>query len=265
MQRSGTAYTLGFAAAVCVVCSILVSGSAVLLKDRQDANVLFDRQKQVLGVCELLDSDEKISLSEAQQRFDDNIKVRIVDLATGEYADDAVALPFDPVRATKNPELSVKAPANLAQVTRLPKYGVVHEVMKNGQVDMVVLQVWGRGLWSTMYGYLALDSDCNTIRGLTFYDQAETPGLGGEVANPKWKALWIGRKAFKDGKPAIELIKGRAGSPADDPHRVDALSGATITSRAVQYLLNFWLSDEAYGPFLDKFRTQQPTTIAQNR
>ena len=132
--------------------------------------------------------------------------------------------------------------------------------MENDAPTMIILQVWGQGLWSTMYGYLALSNDGVTIEGLTFYTHGETPGLGGEVDNPRWKALWPGRKAFDDqGEPAIEVVKGSPGPPSEAPHKVDALSGATITSNGVQYLLNFWLSDAAYGPYLDRYQTKGDT------
>jgi Na+-transporting NADH:ubiquinone oxidoreductase subunit C len=254
MQRSSNTYTLGFAAAVCAVCSILVSGAAVALKERQQRNVVLDRQLKVLDVCGLWSPDEKLTAAEAQERFDENIQIRFVNLATGEYADD-VTEPYDPVKAARTAELGADAPENPAKIPRIPKYAKVHEVLKDGQTDMIILQVWGRGLWSTMYGYVALDKDCETIRGLTFYEQGETPGLGGEVDNPNWKAKWSGRKAFgEDGMPAIAMRKGGAGSVEEDPHGFDAISGATITSRAVENLLNFWLGPEGYAAYLDGFR-----------
>jgi len=255
MQRSSTTYTLGFAGAVCAVCSILVSGAAVALKQRQDRNVVLDRQLKVLDVTGLWSPGEKLSAAEAQKRFDENIRIRIVDLATGEYADKDVTEPYDPVKAASTADFGVDAPENSARIPRMPKYAKVYEILKDGQTDMIVLQVWGRGLWSTMYGYLAMDKDCETIRGLTFYEQGETPGLGGEVDNPRWKAKWPGRKAFDEsGEPAIAMRKGGAGSVEEDPHGFDAISGATITSRAVEDLLNFWLGPEGYAAYLDGFR-----------
>jgi Na+-transporting NADH:ubiquinone oxidoreductase subunit C len=120
---------------------------------------------------------------------------------------------------------------------------------------MVVIPVEGKGLWSTLYGFLALDKDVNTIKGLTFYQHAETPGLGGEVDNPKWKALWPGRKAFgDDGQPKIAVIKGQAGPVAEDPYQVDGLSGATITARGVSHLVQFWLGTNGFGPYLKQFK-----------
>lgn len=106
-----------------------------------------------------------------------------------------------------------------------------------------------------MHGFLALDADTRTIRGLTYYDQAETPGLGGEVVNPKWKALWPGRLAYDDSwNVKIAVIKGPAGSVEENPHAVDGLSGASLTSRGVTNMLQFWLGENGFAPFLKSFR-----------
>jgi Na+-transporting NADH:ubiquinone oxidoreductase subunit C len=123
------------------------------------------------------------------------------------------------------------------------------------KIQQVVLPVYGKGLWGTLYGYLALKSDLETIQGITFYSHKETPGLGGEVDNPLWKAQWDGRKLFdENGKPASLVFKGTA--PSDDPYAVDGLSGATITSRGVTNLIRYWASDEGYGPFLKKLAVE---------
>ncbi len=114
-------------------------------------------------------------------------------------------------------------------------------------------------MWGTVYGFLALDRDGNTVRGLTFYEQKETPGLGGEIANPKWQALWVGRKAYDaGGAPQLAVIKGQAGPPAEDPYHVDGLSGATITSNGITRLVRFWLSDQGYAPYLKTLRNGAP-------
>ena len=100
-----------------------------------------------------------------------------------------------------------------------------------------------------------LDADTKTIRGLTYYQHTETPGLGGEVDNPRWKALWPGRVAFDENwKPDIKVIKGRVGPPSEAPHQVDGLSGATITSRGVTNMLDFWLGENGFGKYLENFR-----------
>ena len=93
---------------------------------------------------------------------------------------------------------------------------------------------------------------------MTFYEHKETPGLGGEVDNPRWKALWDGRKAFDAaGVPEIQVVKGLAGSVDDAPHDVDGLAGATMTSRGVTNLLRFWLGEAGFQSYLDRLREER--------
>ena len=146
---------------------------------------------------------------------------------------------------------------NPAGVQRVPNQALVYRLVENDELRLVILPIEGKGLWSTLYGFIALDADLDTIRGITFYEHKETPGLGGEVDNPRWKALWSGRRAFGEGgegAPRIEVIRGQAGPPAEDPYRVDGLSGATMTSRGVGRLVRFWLGDEGFAPYLDTLR-----------
>ena len=257
-----TKYIIGFAAVICLVCSVIVSGSAVSLKERQTINKQLDQKKKVLGVVGLYDSSEAITPDEINSRFADSIQARLVDLSKGNYVDISAEelAKYDQRKARQDPARSSAADANDAQVARVPNQALVYLFMKGGEVEKLVLPVEGKGLWSTMYGYVALESDTTTIAGLTFYEHGETPGLGGEVDNPNWQALWPGRKAF-DGSwvPKIDVIKGAA-KPADqDPYQVDGLSGATITSRGVGALLRFWLEDQRFGAYLANFRNQSLT------
>jgi Na+-transporting NADH:ubiquinone oxidoreductase subunit C len=250
MQHS-TSYILLFAAAVCAVCSVFVSGAAVLLEERQLENVALDVQKQVLTVAGLLEPGESISRDEAASRFDANIVAEMVDLASGAVLEGVDPDSFDQRKAAKDPATSRAAPPNGAKVRRVPNQGRVYRVVRDGRLMSVIVPISGQGLWSTLYGYLALDADMRTISGITFYQHGETPGLGGEVDNPRWKALWKGRKAFDErGKPMINVKKGRAGPVDTDPYNVDGLSGATITSRGVGALVRFWIGDDGFGPYL---------------
>lgn len=259
MQHNSATYTLGFAFVVCVICAALVCISAVSLAPLQKANRLLDKQKKVLDVCGLLQDGEKLSADDIVQRFNENIVARVVNLETGEYVGEDVVDPatYDQIRAAKDPETSRKAPDNRAQVARIPNYALVYHVVKDGAVEKLVLPIEGKGLWSTLYGFLVLEKDVTTIGGITFYQHGETPGLGGEIDNPLWKAKWPGRKAFDENwVPKIKVVKGDIGPADTDPYRVDALAGATITSRGVSNLLAFWLGDNGFGPYLTKFREQ---------
>jgi len=256
-KLDSTRYTIGFAVAVCVVCALLVATSAVGLRERQETNALSYRQKNVLLAAGLVKPAQSLPDAALMKIFDDNISVRLVDLATGEL------LPlgkideksYDQRRARNDPEMSRPAPPNAAQIPRLPLYGAVYFVMVNGKAEQAVLPIEGVGMWGTLYGFLAIDRDGNTIRGLTYYDQKETPGLGGEASNPRWQALWQGRKVYDEHwEPKITVIKGTAGPPDQDPYHVDGLSGATITSNGIARMMAFWFSNDGYGPFLKRLR-----------
>ena len=254
MQHS-TLYTIGFAAAVCLFCAVFVSSSAVSLKERQDENKILDRQKKVLVVAGLMSEGSNWSPEQVKSTFAENIRPKVVDLKTGDYNESVDVATFDQQKAAKDPATSAVAPDNSAKVGRLPNQAMVYHVMEGDSVGKLIVPIEGKGLWSTLYGFLALEKDVDTVTGITFYQHGETPGLGGEVDNPKWKALWKGRKAFNaDLQPTIEVLKGPAGSVEEAPHHVDGLSGATITSRGVTYLVQFWLGEHGFGPYLAKFR-----------
>jgi Na+-transporting NADH:ubiquinone oxidoreductase subunit C len=256
-KLDSTRYTILFAAAVCVVCALLVSVSAVGLASRQEENARLYRQKNVLLAAGLVEPGIDLPAAEIVRIFDASIDIGLIDLATGRKAEGTGIDPtsYDPRKVRNDPALSRAAPPNSAGLLRLPNTGVVYYVKGAGGVEQVVLPIEGGGMWGMLSGFIALDRDGNTVRGLTFYEQKETPGLGSEIANPKWQALWRGRKAY-DGNfaPKLAVIKGTAGPPEKDPHRVDGLSGATITSNAVSRLVNFWFSEQGYGPYLKLFR-----------
>jgi Na+-transporting NADH:ubiquinone oxidoreductase subunit C len=258
MRQYSNAYIIGFATAVCLVCSIVVSTSAVALRERQDRNRILDRQTQVLVVAGVLKEGQSANSEEIEHLFDDNIRSRVVDLASGEYDDSTDPKTYDQRRAIKDPSTSSPAPPNDAGLTRVPDKAVVYQRVKNGEIESLILPIEGKGLWSTLYGFIALAPDTTTIQGITFYEHGETPGLGGEVDNPSWKALWVGRKAYDTSwEPAIAVTKGIAGPPAEDPYRVDGLSGATLTSRGVTNLVQFWLGESGFDPYLEKIRSEE--------
>jgi Na+-transporting NADH:ubiquinone oxidoreductase subunit C len=253
MQRNSLAYAVLFASAVCIVCAVVVSSSAVSLKALQLKNIELDRKQNVLLAAGIVRPGEKLPAAEVEERFA-AIDAVAVSLSTGEEDPSFPVAGYDQRKALSDPAASFPAPPNPASVQRLPNRAVVYQVRDaQGRLEMLILPVEGKGLWSTLYGFLALEADLNTIRGITFYQHGETPGLGGEVDNPKWKGLWQGRRAFDAaGEPVIAVARGRAGPPAEDPHRVDGLSGATLTARGVTNLVQFWLGESGFGPYLDR-------------
>lgn len=256
-QLDSPRYTLLFATAVCVVCSLLVAGSNVLLRDRQEVNRLLYLRKNVLQSSGLVAPGEKLPADEAMAIFSERVEPRLVDLQTGEYVTDVDPAQYDQRRARDDPARSRPLPANPAKIRRVPQLAKVYLVRDGEGYSQVVIPIEGIGLYGTLYGFLALDRDTTTIRGIAFYENRETPGLGGEVDNPDWKALWPGRRAYDErSTPRIELVKGRAGPATESPHAVDGLSGATLTSNGVTRMLRFWLDEHGFGPYLRRVREQ---------
>jgi Na+-transporting NADH:ubiquinone oxidoreductase subunit C len=238
------------------VCSVLVATAAVSLQSRQAENKLLDQRKKVLTVAGLLEEGESVSREEINRRFTENLEAHLVDLETGEYVDGADPDAYDQRKAAQDPARSEVAPPNKAKVRRLPDLGKIYLRKSGDEIQSIILPVEGYGLWSTLYGFLALDADTRTVEGIIFYEHGETPGLGGEVDNPNWKAKWPGRKAYdEEWDVALRVNKGAAGPPEEDPYRVDGLSGATITSNGVTNLVRFWLGENGFGPYLESMRS----------
>lgn len=264
--KSNNFKTISVALTLCLVCSVLVSAVAVGLKPSQVENARLDRNKNILVAAGLFDPAEDTN-KDVAERFKD-FDVKIVDLATGQYADDAQlqeagiedANSYDADQASKNQALSEDLGDNdPASIGRKPKFAKVY-VKENasGQPDLVVLPIKGYGLWGTIYGFLTLESDMNTIKGISFYEHKETPGLGARIEEPKWRAQWNGIHAYDDsGDVATGVTK--AGTPRDN--YVDGISGATLTSRGVSNMVQFWLGEQGYKPFLDQLRKQSGETL----
>ena len=259
-DKEGLKNVLFVAIAVCLVCSIVVSSAAVMLEPLRLKNQELDRKQNILRAAGLLPTDTKV---DAEGRGVDELfaefEVRAVDLSTGEFVDTVDVTTYDPVKAAKKEDLSMPVPRDqdIAVIGRRENVSLVYLKRKDGELDKVVIPVRGYGLWGTLLGYLAFEGDLKTIAGLGFYFHKETPGLGGEVDNPKWKALWPDVQAFdSSGEPAVRLVKSRSpeGSAAARSE-VDALSGATLTTRGVENLVRFWTGDLGFGPLLNKLKT----------
>ena len=240
------------ALALCVVCSIVVSAAAVVLKPAQEVNKTRDLKRNILMAAGLYDAG--LTIEEQFQRVDS----RVVDISTGQYATDIDPEGFDQRAAAKDPATSVAldSDADIANIIRQSRYAMVYLVNDEaGDLSKVILPVHGYGLWSTLYGFVALESDGNTIAGLGFYEHKETPGLGGEVDNPRWKDLWKGKQVYRDGAVAISVVKGSVDQGSDAANwQVDGLSGATLTSRGVSNLVQYWLGENGFEPYLRNLR-----------
>jgi Na+-transporting NADH:ubiquinone oxidoreductase subunit C len=245
--------TLIVAFSLCIVCSVIVSTAAVVLKPAQEANKTLDRKRNILAAAGML--QEGVSVEEQFSQ----VTERVVDLRTGRFADDVDPGSYDQRKAAKDPSESerLSAQQDVAKISRREHYAIIYLVEDNsGDVQKIILPVHGAGLWSTLYGYIALESDGNTVAGLGFYEHGETPGLGGEVDNPRWKAFWPGKQVYRDGTVEIGLIKGSVDpSSANADWQIDGLAGATLTANGVTNLVQFWLGENGFQPFLNNLKS----------
>ncbi|WP_404402136.1 Na(+)-translocating NADH-quinone reductase subunit C [Idiomarina seosinensis] len=246
--------TVGVVLALCLVCSIVVSGAAVGLKPMQEKNAALAMQRNILGAAEILEPGMDVPSA-----YDKRIKPLVVSLQDYQVMRDKNPAEFDNRKAANDPETSTKLDksTDIAGLGTMENMTEVYLVMdENGNRDGAVLHVRGQGLWGTMYGLISLEDDLKTVRGINFYEHSETPGLGGEITNPGWIASWKGKELFgDDGNVKFDVVKGGA----NNEHQVDALSGATLTSNGVDALIDFWMSDKAYGPLLAKLRKGELT------
>ena len=250
-SRDSISNTLIVAAGLSIVCSVLVSSTAVLLQPQQLRNREINRQTIILQVAGLYQPGANIGDLYAR------IEPRMVDLASGEYVDLIDPRDFDALTAARDPELGIAIPEeiDIANIRRRAIYSPVYLVKVDGVIDQIILPVYGSGLWSTMYGYLALANDGSTVRGLSFYEHAETPGLGDQVDDARWRAQWPGKQVYgDDDNPRIEVIRGNVRDGSSALHQVDGLSGATLTGRGVTNLVQYWTGAHGFGPYLQRFR-----------
>lgn len=254
MPNDSRAKTIAVATALCLVCSILVSTAAVALKPKQDANKALDKKQNILRIAGMMQADKSVD-----ELFKE-IEARVVNLDSGEFVDDVDAASYDQRKAAKTPSASkaLEKKEDIASIRRRANQATVYLIRDGDKIKTIILPVHGYGLWSTMYGFMALEGDAQTVKGFGFYEQAETPGLGGEVDNPKWKDKWPGKLVYNDkGEVNIQVIKGVVSDVTPTPqYKVDGLAGATLTSRGVSNLLKYWLGDQGFKPFLNKIRQQ---------
>jgi len=243
--------TIGVAFAVCLICSLVVSASAVSLRDLQKENKLNDKRIKILQVADIYDPSISIAeqFSELESKFIDFNTGLLMDEYNNFSIDD-----YDQIIVTKDPNLSSKVPTSedIAIIKNRENVGKIYILRDEiGAIDKLVLPIRGYGLWGTLYGYISIEDDFNTVSGIEFYDHKETPGLGAEVDNPKWKAQWKGKKIYKDNKVNLAVIKGKveAGDP-ESTYKIDGLSGATITSRGVTNMVAYWFGESGYSSLL---------------
>jgi Na+-transporting NADH:ubiquinone oxidoreductase subunit C len=240
--------TFAVALALCVVCAVVVSSAAVILRPTQEVNKLLDLKTNILASAGLLKKGVAI---EAQF---EQISTRVVDLETGRFTDAVDVASYDQRKASKDPALSIALDPKQdpAKIKRRANYATVYLLETEQGIEKIILPIKGYGLWSTLYGFLALESDLQTVAGIGFYEHTETPGLGGEIDNPRWKAGWVGKQAYRQGDVVINVLKGKVDMSREGADsQIDGLAGATLTTRGVDNLVRYWLGDEGFRPLIN--------------
>ncbi|MCH2101469.1 MAG: NADH:ubiquinone reductase (Na(+)-transporting) subunit C [Planctomycetes bacterium] len=235
--------------------SLVVSTIAVSLKETQDANKLLDKRTMVLRVAGLIEREDQPTPEEIATYFE-NIETVVVDTNTGNLmVFDPETMKIDPRKDAKAKGLNKKTEGNWAKkaaIKTIAEKQLIYLIRTPGK-ECVAFPIYGNGLWSTLYGFLCLKPELDEVVGIIYYEQKETAGLGGEVENPRWLAHWPGKKGLTaEGELLVEVVKN--GKVVDETTQVDGISGSTITSVAVTFMLEFWFSDQAYGKALGNIR-----------
>lgn len=260
-KKGGNAQTLIVALVLCLVCSVMVSVAAISMKPRQLTNIEIDRNKNILMAANIFDP-AKHNNEDAKRLFE-NVQIRLINSKTGQFVSDEAlqaagisdVAAYDVAKASKDPKTNIDlGDDDPARVGALPQFLKVYLINdEQGKLKNVVLPINGYGLWGQIYGFLTLKSDINTIEGISFYQHKETPGLGALIEEAKWRTTWTDKQAFDEqGNITAGVVK--SGAPKPNPNYVDGITGATITSVGVNNMVQFWLSDRAYKPFLDNLK-----------
>ena len=249
-------------ATVALIASSVISSAVVVLRPIQLNNQLLEKSRNVMQLTGLLtdgvdpDDDEMLRLFR-------KLDARVLDVDTAEFSDEHDPNTFDQRRAVNDPELSAGIPSesDSANLGRRSRFVTTYLVWEDGEFQRIVLPVRGAGMWSMMYGYVALESDLTTIAAATFYEHAETPGLGDQITRPDWLVQWQGRRIYgADSSPRFSVSRGTVAEDSSlARYEVDGLTGATVTGNAVTNLIHYWFGMHGYQPFLEKLKNRPPT------
>ena len=261
MDKDSIGNTFFVAVALCLVCSAFVALAAVGLRPIQEKNKALDKKKNVLIAAGLCSKGDKIDVA---QLFAERIVDRVIELSSGndvtaDLGDQAAT--FDAEASLQEQGQFILVPpeqdiATLKKRENLAHVYLVKTSASDATPSQYVFPIRGKGLWSTCKGFLAINADLKTASGITYYEDGETPGLGGEINSKEFQDKWPGKVIFGENNEVILEVSKSATSD----HQVDALSGATITSKGVQYMIQYWLGPNGYGPYLDQLRSAQTGT-----
>lgn len=244
MNKNSNAYIIIYSSVMVVIVALVLAFASLSLQQRQNANVENEVKGAILqtigqGAVPVEVKDKTAYINEQYAKYIvENFAVN----TQGERVESANA--FELLRNLKAEYDKPAGERSLPVFVSRDDSGTVR----------YILPLWGSGLWGPVWGYLAMESDWNTIYGAVFGHQGETPGLGAEIATPAFGDMFKGKTIFRDGKfVSVAVAKGKGAAGADAQHTVDAISGGTITSRGVENMLRDNLTD--YLPYIEKAKS----------
>ncbi|HLT07587.1 MAG TPA: NADH:ubiquinone reductase (Na(+)-transporting) subunit C [Cyclobacteriaceae bacterium] len=240
-----------------VVCGLLLSGSSQLLGPIQQKAIELDTKKQILGAVMSQDELASMAPDEITAYYENHIASMVVDI-NGEEVTEVEGTPVNAESVDIGSNYK-RAPEN-----RLYPVFIYHEEGNPENVSAYILPLYGAGLWNAIWGYLALQSDLNTIEGVTFAHAGETPGLGARITEEGVQQRYKGKEIFGEGGAleSVYMQKGEGRDYSNDPHKVDGMSGATITGVGVNNMLKNYLG--YYEAFLNKLKDGSAAKMAVN-
>ena len=228
----------------CIACAVIVSVTAVSVRPEQNLNIENEKKLKILAAAGIVTNEVDKEFSKIETLYIDFVSNQLIQI-NGNY---------DHIKASASAESSSIIPKNqdIAILKRRENVAPIYVwYSEEKQIQKVVLPIRGYGLWGTLYGYISLDADLNTVKGIEYYDHKETPGLGGEVDSPAWKSDWNGKKVYNSsGEVILYVTKG----PSSEDYEIDGISGATLTSNGVTNMIRYWLGENGYGPVLQQLR-----------
>lgn len=254
MQQSNT-YIITFSIILTVILGLLLSGSSQILGPLQKKAEELDTKKQILGA--VLDGEQLKAMKpeEVLSFYENRISSKVVDIEGKimETSSDGSPVVAEKVNVGKN--------YKMAPEKRMYPIFIYHAEGNPESVESYILPVYGAGLWDEIWGYVALKTDLSTIEGVTFSHKGETPGLGARITSPDVQERYKGKQIFDEtgSLQSVSMQKGEGKDYSGDSHKVDGLSGATITANGVNNMLKNYL--QYYSSFLSSQKSGEQTEV----
>lgn len=246
MQQSNT-YVIVFSGVLTIILGLLLSGTSQVLGPMQQEAIALDKKKQILGAVISSAEIDAMTPEQVNEFYANRISSTVVDINGKEIA--SAEITAEKVEIAK----LYKKPAEERQY---PVF-IFHAEGNADQVESYIFPLYGAGLWDAIWGYLALETDMNTIGGITLAHAGETPGLGARITEGGVQERYIGKKVFDESGElvAVQMMKGEGKDYTGEEHKVDGMSGATITANGVNNMLKSYLSH--YEAFIKSKSTTQ--------